>query len=268
MSRIFTLCIALASAAVSFAQTDILNEDFQSGFPAGWSVVNVDQLTPAAEVSEYSSAWIIKPDPENQDDSVISSTSFFNPAGQANRWLITPPITLGNYGNILSWEAKSHDPSYPDNYKVMISTSNQVADFNDTVRLIVLENPDWTAREIDLSDFGFNGQTVYIAFVNNTNDGYKLYLDDIRVRKNDPAGVQEIASIEAKLYPNPASGSFRIMSQADIEKVYIYSSDGKLMSESDYQNGASVDISTLESGIYFVKLKAAGQFKTVRLLKH
>lgn len=267
MSRIFTSCIALAVSAFSFAQTDILNEDFQLGFPSAWTIVDVDQQTPDPAVSEYSSAWIIKGDPLNPADSVVSSTSFFNPAGRADKWLITPPITLGNYGNILSWNARSHDPSYPDNYKVMISTSNQVADFQDTVRLIVLENPEWTAREINLSDLGFNGQTVYLAFVNNTDDGFKLYLDDIRVRKNDPAGVQEIEELNAQIYPNPAAENFKITGKAEIEQIYIYTSEGKLIREMNYQNGSSVNISDLDQGIYFVKMRSGAQYKTVRLAK-
>ncbi len=268
MSRIFTLFIALASTAFSFAQINILNEDFQTGFPVNWTIVDVDQHIPAAQVAEYTSAWIIKQDPDNTIDSVISSTSFYDPAGQANKWLITPPLTLGNYGNILSWEAKSHDPSYPDNYKILLSTTdNQIESFIDTVRLVVLENPEWTTREINLSDLGFNGQTVYLAFVNHTNDGFKLYLDDIRVRKDDPVGIEEIAEIDAQVYPNPASENFRIVSKSQIDKVFIYTSEGKLISETAYQNGTSIDIKNLDQGIYFVKMQSAGQFKTVRLIK-
>jgi hypothetical protein len=267
MSKYILAFISLGFSLVSMSQVVILNEDFQTGFPSTWTMVDVDQQVPNAAVSEYVNPWIITPDPETTTDSVISSTSFYEPVGQANKWLITPAITLGDYGNYLSWQAKSHDPSYPENYKVLISTSNQVADFLDTVRLIVLENPEWTTREIELSDLGFNGQTVYLAFVNNTNDGFKLYLDDINVRKNDPVGINELTKIDVKVYPNPTNDNFRIESVVEIENVSIYSLDGKLMKTIPYSNGEKIDISNYNAGIYLVKVASEGRFNTIRIVK-
>ncbi len=260
--------ISLGFSFITMSQVVILNEDFQSGFPANWTMVDVDQHIPNAAVSEYINPWIIKVDPENTADSVISSTSFYEPVAQANKWLITPAITLGDYGNYLSWQAKSHDPSYPENYKVLISTSNQVSDFLDTVRLIVLENPEWTAREIELSDLGFNGQTVYLAFVNNTNDGFKLYLDDINVRKNDPVGITELADIQVQVYPNPTTGNIKINSSQQIDHFSICSLEGKLMLEKFYNNGDQIDLSSLNAGIYLVNVKISGNLKTIRILKN
>lgn len=267
MSKRFLTLTALVVASVSFGQTDILNENFQAGLPATWTIVDVDHQTVADEVSEYTSAWIIKSDPENPTDSVVSSTSFYNPIGRADKWLITPPITLGTFGNYLSFQAKSHDPSFPESYKILISTSNQVANFSDTVRLITLENPEWTTRELDLSTFGFNGQTVYLAFVLNTYDGFKLYLDDIRVRKEDPLGIQELAEIDAQIFPNPASEEFMIKGENQIDLVYIYSAEGKLINEIQYKTGQSISVSQLNSGVYFVKMKSGSNYKTVKLLK-
>jgi hypothetical protein len=267
MSKYILTLVSLGLSFVSISQVVILNEDFQSGFPATWSMVDVDQQVPNTAVGEYVNPWIIKADPENNADSVVSSTSFYEPVGQANKWLITPAITLGDYGNYLSWQAKSHDPSYPENYKVLISTSNQVADFIDTVRLIVLENPEWTTREIELSDLGFNGQTVYLAFVNNTNDGYKLYLDDINVRKNDPVGLQELTDVQIQVYPNPTTGNIKINCDKEINQVSVFSLEGKLMNEFNYNNGNLIDISNLNSGIYLLRIEIAGSIKTIRIIK-
>lgn len=267
MSKYILTIVSLGLSFVSISQVVILNEDFQSGFPSTWSMVDVDQQVPNSAVAEYVNPWIIKADPENTADSVVSSTSFYEPVGQANKWLITPAITLGDYGNYLSWQAKSHDPSYPENYKVLISTSNQVADFTDTVRLIVLENPEWTTREIELSDLGFNGQTVYLAFVNNTNDGYKLYLDDINVRKNDPVGIQELTDVQIQVYPNPTTGNIKINCAKEINQVSIFSLEGKLMNEFNYNNGDQIDLSNLNSGIYLLRIEIDGSIKTIRITK-
>jgi hypothetical protein len=267
MSKYIIAFISLAFSFISKSQVVILNEDFQLGFPANWTMVDVDQQIPNAVVSEYSYPWIIKADPQNTVDSVVSSTSFYEPVGRANKWLITPAITLGEFGNYLSWEAKSHDPSYPENYKVLISTSNQVADFLDTVRLVVLENPEWTTREIDLSGLGFNGQTVYLAFVNTTNDGFKLYLDDINVRKNDPVGIEELADVFVQVYPNPTTGNIKINCDKEIDKVSVFSLDGKLMQQMKYNNVDQIDLSILNSGVYLINMEIGGNLKTVRVIK-
>jgi hypothetical protein len=268
MSKYILAFISLGFSFISMGQVVILNEDFQLGFPATWTMVDVDQQIPNAEVSEYSNPWIIKADPENTIDSVVSSTSFYEPVGQANKWLITPAINLGDYGNYLSWQAKSHDPSYPENYKVLISTSNQVTDFIDTVRLIVLENPEWTNREIDLSNLGFNGLTVYLAFVNTTNDGYKLYLDDINVRKNDPVGIQELTDISVEVYPNPTPGNIKINCAKKIDEVSVFSLNGKLIQQMNYSNGDQIDLSYLQAGVYLVQVAISGSLKTVRIVKN
>lgn len=267
MSKYILVFLSFGLSFSSMSQTVILNEDFQSGFPAGWTMVDVDQQIPNAAVSEYINPWIIKADPENSTDLVVSSTSFYEPSGQANKWLISPPITLGDYGNFLSWQAKSHDPSYPDNYKVLIATSNQVADFLDTVRLIVLENPEWTEREVDLSDLGFNGQTIHLAFVNTTNDGFKLYLDDINVRKNDPVEVQELADFQIKVHPNPTTGGVNINCDKNIEKISVFSLDGKVIKEMAYKNGEQLDLSDLNAGIYLFKIKVGSVVKNIRIVK-
>ena len=121
-------------AFVSFGQTDIFTTDFQSGIPVNYSIVNNDGLTPNSQVSNFSNAWIALQDPENNLDTIVGSTSFFEPEGTASRWLITPPFALGAYGNLIEWEAKSHDASFPDNYMILVSTTdNQISSFTDTV---------------------------------------------------------------------------------------------------------------------------------------
>lgn len=266
MSKFTYFVFLIVCSSVAFGQTEILNETFQAGIPASWTVIDASQQIPDSSVIEYTNAWIIKGDPDNESDSVVSSTSFYAPVGQANNWLITQPITLGAYGNYLKWEAKSHDPSYPENYKVLISNSNNIESFNDTVRLVVLENPEWTTREVDLSNLGFNGQTVYIAFVHTTNDGFKLYLDDISVRKEDPLTLPEMENLAISVYPNPAQEMFQISSSSPMDQVFIYSAEGKMIKNLENYSGESISTRDFKAGIYFVKVKSGNAFSTQKIL--
>ena len=94
----------------SIGQTTVYSEDFQNGLPTDFTVIDNDGLTPAPAVSNYTAAWIELVDPTNTSDTIVGSTSFFSPVGQADRWLITPKIGLSDYGNILYWDAKSQIP--------------------------------------------------------------------------------------------------------------------------------------------------------------
>ena len=269
MQHRFLLFFSITLSSVSFSQTEILNEDFQSGIPATWTIVDNDGHTPAEEVSEYTQAWITKADPENAGDSVASSTSFFDTTSFcSSRWLITPALQLGAYGNTLTWNAKSHDASFPDHYRVYVSTTGTaVADFTTQIAQQQAESPEWQMRTASISNFDFNSQTIYLAFANISCDAFKLYIDDVKVVKEDPAGIDENTLAAATLYPNPAQSSFRIQSSGKIEQVSILGLDGKLIRSVVYAENQPVDVSDLIGGIYLVKVQSGKAFKTFRLIK-
>ena len=256
----------LAFASFTFSQSEILNEGFDSGIPATWTLIDVDQQIPNAQVSEYTNAWIAKPDPDSTSNITASSTSFYSPVGQADKWLITPAVTLGAYGNYMTFKAKSYDPSYPDSYKVLISTGNQIADFQDTVALIVQETPYWIDREFEL-DSTFNGQTVYIAFVNTTNDGYSLFLDDIIVRKEDPLSVKTPLMVTVNISPNPTSQYLNISSDQTVRAYQIVSMDGKGVQNYELESVQEVDVSSLKEGVYFIRLNVNNQWNIQKFIK-
>lgn len=261
----FTLFSIIST--ISFAQVDLLNTDFQTGIPVTYSIIDNDGLTPDPQVSEFTAAWITVQDPENVNDTVAASTSYFSPIGTADRWLITSSLTLGAYGNFIEWNGKSQDASYPDNYLVLISTTDtQIASFTDTLIHVWPENAEWTNRQIDLSANGYNNQTVYLAFVNVTENGFKLYIDDIHVWKEDPVGISEIASeIKASVYPNPTSGMIAIETDELIESVILMSSNGVTLSKTTEK---TLDLQNFPTGVYFLNIISDRGVVTKKILKN
>lgn len=243
-------------AVLSFgakAQTIILDEDFESGLPPSYTIVDNDGLTPNAATAQYTEAWTLIPDPLDSSDTVMGSTSYFEPTGTADRWLITPPLALGAYGNFLYWEARSHDPSYPDDYQVLVSTTDtQLSSFTGVIGSVQEEYATWFSRSVDLTDMGYQNQTIYVAFVNTTNDGYALFVDDIRVEIEDPVGVNELTDIAISVYPNPATDVLNVQTEAPIESMEIVSLDGSLLLSSEENE---MNISSLTSGSYLVKVR-------------
>lgn len=215
------LALAILSSAFAGAQT--WSEDFTGatppGLPAGWSQNNVDGLTVDTQLSAYSfgsNAWVTRdmsflfPGTGN----AVVSTSYYSPTGTSNDWLITPSFSVPANA-VLEWDAVNVDASFPDGYQVKISTTGTtVASFTTNLLTVGAESANWNNRSLSLNAYA--GQTVYIAFVNNSNDKFVLVLDNIKVivpQVNDGnvRTISGIARYRAGAGTQIISGSFRSM---------------------------------------------------------
>lgn len=266
LTRFLSLLLMLISCFSSKAQTVVFFEDFQGGIPANFTLIDNDGNTPALAVAEFTSAWIALADPENLSDTVAASTSFFTPQDTASRWLISPPIPLGSFGNYFSWEARSHDPSFPDDYLVLVSTTdNLLSSFTDTIGFVIEENFEWASREVDLSEEGYDNQTIYIAFVQKTYDGFKLYLNDLEARKEDVTKLTSPKPLTAlNCYPNPSKDNVNFSSNQVIEAITIYSGTGQFMLNS---NQTAIDIRQFNPGIYYARVNCNNEIITLKFIK-
>lgn len=261
--------LAIASFGVlSFsatAQTTVFSEDFQGGLPSSWVRVINDSNTPAMAVEEFDSvAWLPKMDPDDSNNVVMASTSYFTPAGTANRWLISPVITLGAYGNAMSFDAKSHDPSFPDDYLVLVSTTGaSLTDFTDTLIHVQAEYETFQNRTIDLSAKGLDGQNILLAFVITTDDGFKLYVDNLEVSKDDPAGLSSPDKFDLS-WSTLENGLFFLNSDAVIESTNIFNLAGQKVGSASTK---TVDLRTFESGLYLLNIQTDRGMKTIKVQK-
>jgi hypothetical protein len=161
----------------------VFADDFETNdFSAGWTLQNVDGLTPDPNVGVVNQAWITFEVYEAGSYEAVS-TSWYAPAGMSNDWLISPQIMLGD-NTRLYWVSGSIDAMYPDNLEVRISTAtNSVADLlvDPPVFMATPEVATPTFRFVDLAPLGYMNQPVYIAFRNYTFDGTLLTVDDVAV---------------------------------------------------------------------------------------
>lgn len=247
------------------AQTLVYQEDFESGIPANYTLIDNDGLTPNQATADFADAWISLPDPLDSMDTVVGSTSYFEPVGTADRWLITPQITLGAYGNFLYWEGRSDDPSFPDGYFVLASrTDAQISSFTDTVAVVFAELADWTLNSASLSDAGLDGETVHLAFVNRTFDGYKLYLDSISVFIEDPVGLQEEQALQVQFGPNPTSDKVYFNIQPDL--VTVYSLSGAVVTQ--IRDSQSISLLDLPAGMYWMEIRKGTALVREKIVKN
>lgn len=248
--------IALLFIAATFgihAQNTVLSEDFENGIPSDWKIVNRDNLTVDTTVYEYTNAWITTEDPydDTTDNQCASATSFFTTIGNAERWLITPAITLADHGNLLTYRAASFDPSFPDNYAIKIGTdADDLASF-ETLVTVLAEAPYWSTHKFEFDTLGYNNQTIYLAFVLISDNGHKLYLDDIQFETEVNLATAEASLPNIEIYPNPTSNILHVINGNDLNKS-IYTIQGELLLDTTTNQ---IDVSTFPAGIYFLQLE-------------
>lgn len=158
--------------------------------PTGMFTINTDSLKadtlggnyPFKSLSQYQKAWLSYV-PYNGTDTFAVSTSWINPLGTAAAWLITPKIDSIKINSILSWEAMAPDINNPDGYEVYITTTTtstpKAADFTTIIFSTTAEKSNWQTHGISLAAYA--GQSIRIAFKNNSSNKYQLWLDDIIV---------------------------------------------------------------------------------------
>lgn len=106
-----------------------------------------------------------------------------------------------------------------------------------------------------------NGLAIY------NNELYCAIVSQNKVVKISlPLGTQDInRDDEILVYPNPTDNYIYVKTNEKIEKIEIYSIDGKLLLKNEKEN--SLDISKLQKGIYLVNVKTGKNAFSRKVIK-
>lgn len=190
MLKKFTIfAFALLACVTMNAQTTVFSENFDEVetpnsvgvLPSDWFVYDVDGLTPInlSPMKFITNGWNVINFVAY--GKVATSTSYYDPAGQSNDWMVTPQITVPATNGFLFYDVAALDSDYPDNYEVLISTTGHTPeDFTTVLKAENAPAPNLVTRVISLQDYA--GQDVYIAFRNVANDKFILVMDNISVQ--------------------------------------------------------------------------------------
>lgn len=97
---------------------------------------------------------------------------------------------------------------------------------------------------------------VPVSFINCCYAYY--YIDDVSLTEDTITGIDEIATIDFSLYPNPAKGNVQINSDELITEIKVMDlRQNTMLALKPQQTHIQLDISHLDAGIYFVQ----GKFK-------
>jgi hypothetical protein len=180
-----TLTLSSAGVAAVPSSMKLINTGNKSGNTAsGNAPFNASPYLTTAWVANAVTAGT------SPADTAAESTSWLNPVGAADKWLITPSITGIANNTYLTWEGFASDATYSDGYEVWVSvaaganSAPTAADFtaitaNKVFSITAEGSTAFVSHAIDLS--AFIGQTIRVGFRNNSNDKFHLYIDDIKV---------------------------------------------------------------------------------------
>lgn len=102
------------------------------------------------------------------------------------------------------------------------------------------------------------------AIANLTSNGEKDFFMARYNLKQTPGFANDVVKLSGiEIYPNPASNTLNIRSSNDINKVEIYSTDGRLVYKSIADKINSIDISGLSHGLHLLKA-GSGTLKFIK----
>jgi hypothetical protein len=265
----------LMASVMSNAQTSVFTESFEEITDlqsAGWTLYNDTNTPYGTYAAAFPNAWRAIAWTAEAGNTVATSPSWFTTLTAADRWLITPPITVPANSTVsLEFFARSHDVSpYDDGFKVKISTTNTAkASFTNILSVAHAVNSPiadlTTPYTVDLSAYA--GQTVYLAWVNDYTNGNLLSIDDIDVTATPLMSVTDVNKKNLTLYPNPTSDYFTINNANDVISVKIYDISGKVVKSKLEAVDNKFDISSLEKGAYTVSIESKTGTVSKKIIK-
>lgn len=176
MKKALLSLVVFMTGLTMSAQT-LMSEDFSNGIPSTWTMF---QDNNTAHNSSFTDAWSAQSSYGNPAPSVVSA-SWFDPAGTADRWLITDAITIPSTGYVFAIDAACYEAAYADGFAVKVSTTDRSSreSFTETILTVPACQTTFTTYMASLDDFA--GQTIYIAVIQNSVDKNFLIADNFKV---------------------------------------------------------------------------------------
>lgn len=94
---------------------------------------------------------------------------------------------------------------------------------------------------------------VYVVTVTDMNGCQ----DSLSITINNTVGIEGKDLLDFNVYPNPTQGEVSISSSQQIEYLEVYNNLGQLvMTKGNINNTTTVDLSTLQKGVYYIQLRS------------
>lgn len=218
-------------------------------------------------------------------------------AGIISNWLITPVISVQN-GDVISFYTRTGGSAtaaaiYPDNLELRMSTNGAFtanpstgdADVADFTNLLVEINPGYTTSDYPFTWTQYSYTVTGLSGLTDVKLGFRYYVPD-----GGPSGANSniigvdafavtrpVASTQSffagnfSIQPNPVNDVFNLTTKNGIEvqNVQVLDVNGRVVNETkgSKTETTQVNVSDLNSGVYFVKVQSDSGVGTSKIIK-
>jgi|TARA_B100000959_G_scaffold285711_1_gene361389 hypothetical protein len=220
-------------------------------YVSGWLNQSYNPDHSTINTSKYSGEYTRNPDPNGEDVLIAYFTN--------GVWNVNSNLSYFNF--------KIYGPPRPIYMSFQDASSNEVYAYNSAITT----NNQWEQFSVDLSSVASQSITRFVLFLDQTVVNWDMYyLDDFNL-SSTPLFVQDINDSEIiNVYPQPAKDYLNIdlkLNNNDVKRLDLYDIQGKVLSTLIHQNSdhVSLDVSMLDSGIYFVKVQSRNDLFTRKI---
>ena len=216
-----------------------------------------------SDVNADSFSWSIYSQAKYAHTGLGFSGYLYNSDGTtaADDWLFTKCINLVSGASYqLKFFYRAMANTYAEAMNVNIGTTNTVAGM--TTQLVDLPSITDTTYPSSITTFTVpTSGNYYLGFhVKSAANMYALLIDDISI--DIVTDVASVENNEVNVYPNPARNVINI-DGANISAVEMYNLVGEKVLSAFNKN--TIDVSSLDKGIYFVKIKQGENIFTKKI---
>ena len=222
-----------------------------------WNLRICPSATPCASY-DYISGWLnqsYNPDPSTINSSKYSAEYTRNPDQMGEDVLIayfsngSLDLSVNKYFNF-----KLYGPPRPIYVSFQDAGSNEIYAFNS----VLSSNNQWQQFTVDLSSVSNQNIDRFVLFLDQSVVNWDTYyLDDFHL-SDIPLETQYLEfSDDVKIFPQPAKNVVNISSVNSISSVSVLDITGKSISNTSFsknKNNVTIDISTLDAGVYLVSV--------------
>lgn len=252
MKQFLLISLLIITSIGLKAQHTLFAEPFdsQDALPSSWTNIDADGDTFMWYEDYYDGGTVL--------ETYAASASWEDDPLTPNNYLSSPQLDLTGIEGpvILQYNIGIGDEEWPaEHYQVTISTTTcDPAGFTNVVKdeILTADAYYWIKTQVDIS--AFIGHQIYIAWRHyDCTDNYHLLLDSVSVSFQSYVGINENNAEKVSLYPNPAEDELNIKG-SDINRVVISNLIGQKVMEADINEEATLNVSELEQGTYFVSI--------------
>ncbi|HBX51273.1 MAG: hypothetical protein A2275_03875 [Bacteroidetes bacterium RIFOXYA12_FULL_35_11] len=250
--------------------------EYSSFPPQGWSIQNPDNAATWSRISVVTA--------QTGGYSVFMNLYFFGVFGQQDH-LISPVINLSasvaprlffnvaysrkdstSKDTLKVYVSSDCGASY-DSVPVYMKTGSDLTSADDlsTMSFIPGNENDWRQDSVSLT--AFSGQSLQFKFTCIAGGGNSLYLDNINI--DFGSGHQDLLmQDDFSVFPNPCADYFYVKSKfLRIDRIEIFSITGeKVAVFTNKETSKKINVSTLTSGIYFLKITSGNNYFTKKIM--